>query len=72
MTAKNSGPADQNSLTRRSQKNSASAGAAAPLEIKTHWQTVSRGTNDDEYQIYVQAAESLGWSVKTYDEWLNS
>lgn len=36
------------------------------------WQTQARGTNDQEYQIYVAAAESLGWHVKTYDEWLAS
>lgn len=36
------------------------------------WQTRQRGTNDDEYQIYVANAEALGWEVKTYDEWLNS
>jgi hypothetical protein len=26
----------------------------------------------DRYQIYVAQAESLGWDVKTYDEWLES
>lgn len=31
-----------------------------------------RGTNDDEYQIYVESAKALGWKVKTYDEWLDS
>jgi hypothetical protein len=36
------------------------------------WQTQQRGTNDAEYQIYVACAESLGWPVKSYDEWLNS
>lgn len=36
------------------------------------WQTKSRGDNDSEYQIYLVAAESLGWTIKTYDEWLNS
>jgi hypothetical protein len=34
--------------------------------------TKLRGDNDSEYQIYVAAAKSLGWSVKTYEEWLNS
>jgi hypothetical protein len=24
------------------------------------------------YEIYVAAATSLGWIVKTFDEWLNS
>ena len=37
-----------------------------------NWQTPVRGTNDAEYEIYVAAAESLGWTVKSYDEWLNS
>jgi hypothetical protein len=36
------------------------------------WQTPARGTNDDEYAIYVENARALGWSVKTYDEWLSS
>lgn len=36
------------------------------------WQTQYRGDNDSEYQIYLAAAESLNWQVKTYDEWLNS
>jgi hypothetical protein len=34
------------------------------------WQTQARGTNDAEYQIYVAAATDLGWTIKTYDEWL--
>jgi hypothetical protein len=38
----------------------------------SNWQTQQRGTNDAEYQIYVAAAESLGWYVKTYEEWLKS
>lgn len=37
-----------------------------------NWQTASRGTDDQEYMIYATNAESLGWTVKTYDEWLNS
>ncbi|HDR8950416.1 TPA: hypothetical protein QDB40_002671 [Burkholderia vietnamiensis] len=36
------------------------------------WQTQARGTSDAEYAIYTANAESLGWSVKTYDEWLVS
>ena len=36
------------------------------------WQTQQRGDNDSEYQVYVACAESLGWTVKTYDEWLRS
>lgn len=42
------------------------------LTHSANWQTPQRGTNDAEYQIYVAAAESLGWAVKSYDEWLNS
>ena len=26
----------------------------------------------DRYQIYVACAESLGWEVKSFEEWLNS
>ena len=36
------------------------------------WQTPVRGTNDQEYAIYVECATALGWTVKTYDQWLNS
>ena len=36
------------------------------------WQTQSRGDNDSEYQIYKSCAESLGWTVKSYDDWLKS
>ena len=32
--------------------------------------TRHRGDNESEYQIYVAAAESLGWNVKSYEEWL--
>jgi hypothetical protein len=42
------------------------------LEVNDNWQTQARGDNDSEYQIYKTNAESLGWKVKTYDEWLNS
>jgi hypothetical protein len=42
------------------------------LEQAMDWQTQGRGTNGDEYQIYVAAAQSLGWKIKTYDEWINS
>ena len=41
------------------------------LEVNDNWQTQARGDNDSEYQIYKTNAESLGWKVKTYDEWLN-
>ena len=36
------------------------------------WQTQTRGTDCAEYQIYKAAAESLGWPVKTFDEWVKS
>lgn len=39
---------------------------------RADWQTRSRGTNDQEYQIYVANAEALGWRVKSYEEWLRS
>lgn len=42
------------------------------LEQHASWQTQARGDNDSEYQIYVANAESLGWAVKSYEEWLNS
>jgi hypothetical protein len=41
------------------------------LPVST-WQTQYRGDNDSEYQIYLAAAESLGWQVKTYEQWLTS
>lgn len=37
-----------------------------------NWQTQQRGSNCAEYAIYVDCAESMGWVVKSYDEWLNS
>jgi hypothetical protein len=36
------------------------------------WQTPQKGTLADEYEIYKACAESLGWPVKSFDEWLNS
>lgn len=41
-------------------------------ELEDIFQTQIRGTNSQEYQIYVTAAESLGWDIKTFDEWMNS
>lgn len=41
-------------------------------EATENCQTALRGTNDDEYQNYVAAAQSLGWDVKSYDEWLGN
>ncbi len=39
---------------------------------RANWQTQSRGTNQQEYEIYVAAAKSLGWRIKSYDEWMKS
>jgi hypothetical protein len=44
------------------------------------WQTKQRGTNDDEYQIYLMCADNGsggditrgGLPLKTYEEWINS
>jgi len=36
------------------------------------WQTQTRGTDCAEYLIYKAAAESLGWPVKTFEEWIKS
>ena len=44
------------------------------------WQTQARGTNDQEYQIYLACADNGkggditrgGAPLKTYDEWLAS
>jgi len=39
---------------------------------RANWQTPVRGTNEQEYDIYVENARDLGWQVKTYQEWLQS
>lgn len=47
---------------------------------KANWQTPVRGTNDAEYQIYLDCANDGkggditrgGAPLKTYEEWLNS
>ena len=51
----------------------------ACIEYSQHWQTQARGTNDAEYQIYLDLADDgMGMDIttdkplKTYDEWLNS
>jgi hypothetical protein len=36
------------------------------------WQTRTRGTNEDEYDIYAAVMEQTGEYCKTYDEWMNS
>lgn len=48
-------------------------------EIRDDFQTKLRGTNDQEYQIYLGCADggngidiTTGLPLKTYDEWLNS
>jgi hypothetical protein len=49
------------------------------LLLSADWQTKMRGTNDQEYQIYLACADdgngnsiTNGKPLKTYDEWLNS
>lgn len=49
------------------------------LEYNEFWQTQTRGTNNQEYQIYLDCANdgkgndfTTGKPLKTYDEWLNS
>ncbi len=45
---------------------------------RANWQTKARGTNDDEYQIYLKCANNGkggditrdGAPLLTYDEWL--
>ena len=51
----------------------------AVSQITTDWQTQARGTNNQEYQIYLSCADNgrgidftTGRPLKTYDEWLNS
>jgi hypothetical protein len=38
----------------------------------SNWQTPVRGTNEQEYEIYVENATALGWIVKSYEEWMAS
>jgi len=50
------------------------------LEVMAEWQTKSRGSNDSEYQIYLDCADDGcggditrgGAPLKTYDEWINA
>jgi hypothetical protein len=50
------------------------------LEMQEFFQTKTRGTNDSEYQLYLDLADDGkggditrgGLPLKTYDEWLNS
>lgn len=48
--------------------------AQPKLEVKADWQTQSRGTMSDEYDIYCACAApdpALG-RLKTFDEWMGS
>ena len=55
-------------------------GKAMELEYNEFWQTKTRGTNDTEYQLYLDLADNgHGGDItnndkplKSYDEWLNS
>ena len=50
------------------------------LEVRDTWQTQARGSNDQEYKIYLAFADDgnggdltrNGAPLKTYEEWLNS
>ena len=49
------------------------------LELESNYQTKTRGTNDQEYQIYLSCADDgngnefmTGKPLKTYEEWLRS
>lgn len=49
------------------------------LEMNQPWQTKARGSNDDEYQIYLDCADdgegldsTTGCLLLTYEEWLES
>ena len=51
----------------------------ATQSIRRDWQTTARGTNDQEYQIYLAFADdgrgndiTTGKPLKTYQEWLAS
>jgi hypothetical protein len=30
------------------------------------------GTLEERYDVYCEQARSLGWRIKSFDEWLNS
>jgi len=49
------------------------------LEYNEYWQTQARGSNNQEYQIYIDLADdgngvdiTTGRPLKTYDEWISS
>ncbi|WP_257765139.1 hypothetical protein [Burkholderia glumae] len=50
----------------------AERGDDSRLLPRADWQTRSRGTHSQEYEIYRSNAEDLGWRVKSYEEWLRS
>jgi len=43
-----------------------------PVQPREDWQTRHSGSLEAEYAIYKASAESLGWTVKSFDEWLES
>ncbi|WP_186194033.1 hypothetical protein [Burkholderia gladioli] len=65
-------PLDQQDGETETMVEAARTGDDPRLMPRADWQTQARGTNDAEYEIYRTNAESLGWRVKSYDEWLNS
>ena len=49
------------------------------LEVKADWQTKARGSNQNEYEIYLECANdghgtdfTTGKPLKTFDEWMKS
>ena len=42
------------------------------LQYNEFWQTQVRGSNDNEYEIYVSCMKGSGERIKTYQEWLDS
>lgn len=49
------------------------------LEVSADWQTKARGSDDNEYQIYLACADDgngndflTGRPLKTFEEWLTS
>ena len=49
------------------------------MEAKANWQTKARGSNNDEYQIYLDCANdgkgndiTTGNPLKSFDEWMKS
>ena len=49
------------------------------LQYSQGWQTQTRGTNENEYELYLSFADdgtgidfTTGKPMKTFDEWINS